>query len=138
MIGGAAVRQQRERDAALLAERRENFGRVVADGRQPEALVLQLLQPALQLNELRFAVRSPVGGTVEHEHGPAGAHDRFARPDPACLIGEAEVGNLLADLRTERRDVHGRRGGRLGRRELPEEAGQQKGRGSPNGALKRA
>jgi hypothetical protein len=95
----------------LLAERRKRFRRVVADGRESQPFVLKLFDPALQLDELRFAVRSPIGGPEEHQHGAPWSHDGLARPRFAVLIVEAEIGDELTDLRAEfghvDRCVHG-------------------------------
>jgi len=55
----------------------------------------------LQLNELRFAVRSPVGGPREDEHQAIRAHQRIPGPHLSILILQPEIGDPLADLRTE-------------------------------------
>jgi hypothetical protein len=82
----ADVREQREGDAALAAEGCENFRRIVADAGQPEALLSNLVDPCLQLDQLRLAVRSPVRGSDEDEHGALRPHDRLERPALAVLI----------------------------------------------------
>jgi len=59
----------------------------------------------LQLDELRFAVRSPVSRAEEDEHRAFRSQNRLACPALAVLIAEAEIGDRLADLRTELADV---------------------------------
>ena len=60
---------------------------------------------ALQLHELRAAVRSPIGRTEEHEHRALRPGHRFQRAEAAVLIGQAEVDGPLPHLRPERGDV---------------------------------
>lgn len=63
------IRNQRERDAPGVGELLQGFRGVVTDGDQPETLLLDISETALQFHELRFAVRSPVCGAKEHQHG---------------------------------------------------------------------
>jgi hypothetical protein len=84
----------------------KNRARVVGDDRQPETLPLKFVRAALQLDQLRPAERSPVGGAGEDEHGAATSHDRLQVAGPAGLIDEAEIGHPLADLRPECGDVN--------------------------------
>jgi hypothetical protein len=46
----------------------QNFLRVVADCRKFDALLLESLNGTLQLDQLPFAERSPVGGTEEEKY----------------------------------------------------------------------
>jgi hypothetical protein len=110
------VRQQRERDAVPLGERRERFRRVVAQRDEPEPFASNQRQVALQLDQLRTAVRSPVGGPEEHEHRALRSGRRSNGSFLAPLIFEREIGDAVADLGTELRDVH-RRLGAEGRNE---------------------
>ena len=91
----------------LLArgELRERRHRVVADGGDAESFGAQLVQPALQIDELRLAVRAPVRRAVEQQQRALRSHDGRARPGLAVLVREAEVRNHLADLRTELRHI---------------------------------
>ena len=93
------VRQQRKRDAMTVAERREDLLCVVADGRDSDSLAASLLNPAMQLHELRSAVRSPIRRPVEDQHGPVRPHDRFQGLGPSGLILKTEVRTLLPHLR---------------------------------------
>ncbi len=101
----ADIRQERERDLVLATERRENLGRIVADGRQPQTFVTKSCRLTLQLDELRSAPRSPISRTDEDEHGPVGAHDRLERPNAPALVLKAEIGDTLADLGPEPRKI---------------------------------
>ena len=56
---------------------------------------------ALQLHELRAAVRSPVGRAEEHEHRALRPGGRFQRADAARLVRQAEVDGALTNLRPE-------------------------------------
>src|SRR5262245_10571758 len=64
---GADVRKQWKRDAVLLAERAKNVLRVVADADQAESILAQRVVLALQLEQLRFAVGTPVSGAIEDD-----------------------------------------------------------------------
>jgi hypothetical protein len=46
----------------------QNLLRVVADGREFDALLLESREGTLQLNQLPFAERSPVSGTEEEKY----------------------------------------------------------------------
>jgi hypothetical protein len=65
---GPCVGDQRKSDASRVGEFLERRRRIVADRNQPETLLPDLIVAALQLDELRLAVRSPIGGAEEHEH----------------------------------------------------------------------
>jgi len=43
----------------------EDFPAIVTDGRQLDAVLLETLFRILQLDQLRFAERSPIGGAEE-------------------------------------------------------------------------
>jgi hypothetical protein len=102
---GADVREQRIGDAVPFAEVGKRLLRVVADRGDADPAPAELLDASLQLDELRTAERSPVRGADEHEHRATRAHDRLQVPDASGVIGESEIGDALADLRTELRDV---------------------------------
>jgi len=59
------IGQQGEGDTTALSEVSQHLFRVVADRNNAEPLGLEVLQPILQLHELRFAVGSPIGGAVK-------------------------------------------------------------------------
>jgi hypothetical protein len=116
--GGADVRQERKGDLVPIGEVSQNLLRVVRDRRQSDAVLAEFVDPTLQLDELRAAVRSPIRGAEEYQHGAARPHDRFEGADAAGLIRKAEVRNALAHLRPEPGDVdfHASRPGSLARR----------------------
>jgi hypothetical protein len=101
----ADVREQRIGDAVPCAEVGKRLRRVVADRRDADPAPAEFLDASLQLDELRAAERSPVRGADEHDHRATRAHDRLQVSDASLLIGKAEIGDALADLRTELRDV---------------------------------
>lgn len=83
------------------AELGENLPRVIANDRQSDAFTPQFVDATLQLDQLRSAIGSPVGRSHEDEHQPSRSHERFERSDTAVLVSEAEIGNAVADLRTQ-------------------------------------
>src|SRR5207244_11079492 len=87
----ACVRQQRKCNATLPAEGGQYFGWIVAYCSHSPALLLHVLQAALQFDQLRFAIGSPIRRTEEDEHCSFGSQDRLQRPDRAILIFEAEI-----------------------------------------------
>ena len=99
------VGQQRKGDAVPFGEVGENRLRVVADSRDVDPLAAKLLKASLQLDELRAAERSPIGGAEEHQHRSARTNHRLQRLGAAVLIPETEIGNPLTDLRSELGDV---------------------------------
>ena len=74
--------------------------RIVADRREFDALFFESRLSGLQLDQLPFAVGSPIGGAIEDEHRAVRSHDGITRPGFAVLIFQAEIGHNLADLRT--------------------------------------
>src|SRR5260370_25015254 len=85
----------------LAAETGEKFRRIVADRREAQALIPKFLDPVLQLDELRLAIRSPVGRTDEDDHGTLWPHDGLECPFASGLILQIEIGYAMTDLRTK-------------------------------------
>jgi len=83
----------------------QNFDRVVGDHGHAEALRAKLIYVLLQLDELRLAVRSPIGRAKEHQHRAAGPHDRLQVAHAAGLVSEVEIRNLLPYLRAQLGDL---------------------------------
>jgi hypothetical protein len=52
-----------------VGKKLEDLFRVVTDSRQFDALLLESLSGTLQLDQLPFTERSPVGGTEEEKYG---------------------------------------------------------------------
>jgi len=71
-------------------------------------LGFDFVNTALQLDELRLAVRSPVRRTDEDKHRPLRPHDGLKISGPAVLILEVEIGYPFAYLRSESRDINPR------------------------------
>jgi len=103
------VGDQGEGDLPGLRKRLERAGRIVADGDKPKALRDDLFMTALQLAQLRLAVRSPIGGTKEHQHQAVGTARGVEGLALAELIDAVERGNGVADLRPDRRRIDPRR-----------------------------
>ncbi len=103
------VGDQGEGDLPGLRERLERAGRIVADGDKPEALRDDFTMTALQLDQLRLAVRSPISGTKEHQHQTIGTARGVEGLALAELIDAVEGGNGGADLRPDRRRIDPRR-----------------------------
>jgi hypothetical protein len=89
-----------------LREVSENVPRVIADGGKANPALSQLVDASLQLNELRAAKGSPIGGADEHQHRSASPHDRLQRLHASRLIAQLKVGHPLAHLRPERGDIN--------------------------------
>ena len=68
---GVRVCQERVRDLVAVSKELEDTFGVVADGRQLDALLFESRKCTLQLDQLPFAERSPVGGTEEEKNRAA-------------------------------------------------------------------
>ena len=64
------VAQERKVDLVAVGKVLQDCGPIVADGSQLDPLLLKSLFCILQLDELRFAERSPIGGAKEKENSP--------------------------------------------------------------------
>ena len=65
---GPFVGQHGKLDVTRIGERLDGLGRVIQDRHQPQSTAFDLVESALQLHELRLAVRSPIGRTAEYQH----------------------------------------------------------------------
>src|SRR5206468_5480804 len=65
---GVGVREQREIDLAAAGEVFQYGFAIVADTRQLDSLLLELCFGVLQLNQLPFAVGSPIRGPEEQQN----------------------------------------------------------------------
>jgi hypothetical protein len=86
--------------------------RVIADRRQADAGFAKVGKTALQLHELRFAIRSPVCRAEEDNDRAIRTEQRSQRPLLTALIAEAELGQRITDLWAHSLDID-RRGGRV-------------------------
>ena len=84
---------------------------IVADRDQAKALSGDIRVTALQLHELRFAVRSPIGGPKEHEHRAFRAVGRCQRVRLSQLVDAGECGHLRAHLGAQSCSVDNREPG---------------------------
>ena len=69
---------------------------VIADGSQLEALLFKFCDGGLQLDQLPFAVRSPIGGTENQQNRSLWAFQGGERLLFAKLIACGKIGRLLA------------------------------------------
>ncbi len=83
----------------------ENLGRIVTDGGKPPALVPKLLPVFLQLDELHFAIRSPIRRPEEDNHGSLWSPNGVEILKLPILIHSIEIGNLLSDFGTRRKST---------------------------------
>ena len=67
----AFVGEKREGDVVRFGKFCECFNWVVADGDDVDSGFFECFLIGLQLNQLPFAVWSPIGGSVEDEYGDA-------------------------------------------------------------------
>jgi hypothetical protein len=89
----------------LLAKGGDDLDGVIADGDNAQPLRLDLSEMTLQLDQLRFAVGSPIRGSDEDQHRTLGPHDRTQVPHRPVLIFQVEIRNLLPYLRPELGDL---------------------------------
>ena len=111
-------------NAASIGEVLQDCRRIIADGRQSHALATQRLGVLIQLDQLGFAERSPVGGAVEHHHQALRPAQRFESLRLSVLIGKRKRRKFLPRFRTriERRLLRERKPGN----------GQQNGKNQPH------
>jgi hypothetical protein len=83
------------------AESSQNSLRIVTDYRQAKAFAAKFIDSSLQLDELRFAIGSPVRRANEHQHRTLRSHDGLESLDFAVLVFEPETWRALSHLRSE-------------------------------------
>ena len=93
---GIGIAQQRKVDLPAVGEIFQNFRAVVADCRQLDPLLLKPGLGVLQLDQLPFAVGSPIGRTEKQKNGAVRAFQRFECLLRAELVGGGKSGRLLA------------------------------------------
>jgi hypothetical protein len=92
---GIGIGEQGKVNLAAVGERPQYLNAVIADGRQLEALLLKSCFRVLQLDQLPFAVRSPVGGTKEKENRAVSSFQRCETLLLAKLVASRERRRLL-------------------------------------------
>ncbi len=101
----AFVRQERVANSVRLGEGRQDRDRVVADRKECDAIRGQRGKHLLQLDQLRFAVGSPLGAPVENDDGLA-TGSRGVEVDRAPgLIRQHDIGKALAFVRPDLAEV---------------------------------
>jgi hypothetical protein len=86
-------------NARAAGEVLEHGDAVIADGANIQTAAREFFFFAFQLDELAFAVRSPVGRTDEHEHEALRPMERGEGLAAAVLIGGLEAWDPRADIR---------------------------------------
>ena len=94
-----------------IREKFQDFLAVIADGGEFNALLFESRDCALQLNQLPFAERSPVGGTKKQQNRTVRPSQRVEGLHAAELIVRRKGGSLLTDGKSnghglERSDVN--------------------------------
>ena len=85
----------------------EDLRWVVTNSRDFDAFRSKFIYSALQLDQLRFAVWSPIGGSVEDEHRAFRTHDGINGPGLPVLVLQIKFRHSLANLWAKLRQVHG-------------------------------
>jgi len=75
---------------------------IVTDGSQLDPLFLKSLFRILQLDELRFAERSPISGAEEKKNCPIRSPQGFVRLWAIKLITQREWGSFLSHRQADR------------------------------------
>jgi hypothetical protein len=73
---------------------------VIAERRQLDALLFKSCDGSLQLDQLPFAVRSPVGGTEYQQNGSVRPFQGFESLHISKLVARGKIGRLLPDLQS--------------------------------------
>jgi hypothetical protein len=89
----------------LLGEAGKHLDSVVADGEEGDPLALEVGEAALQLDELRLAVGSPGGAAVEDDERPPIGAGSVQIDGAAVLIGQHDIGESIADGRTDAAEI---------------------------------
>ena len=95
--GASLIGQQREGDPVLGRELAQTVPVVIADREEGIPGAVERGCEALQLDQLRLAVRSPSRAAVEHDDRPTLAALGMQIHDGAVLVGETDIGEWFAD-----------------------------------------
>src|SRR5438552_4138612 len=90
---GLRIGEQRETNVFPVGESLHDIDAVVADRRKTEAPLLDTRAVLFQLDQLGFAVRSPIGRAIENEQRALGTQDRTQRALRPVLIGQPKIGD---------------------------------------------
>jgi hypothetical protein len=97
------IGEQRNIDFLPIRKIFQDLYAVVADPYDFESLLLESSFCVLQLDQLPFAVWSPIGGTEEENDRSFGPSDRREALLPAKLIASGKRRSFLADVQSDRR-----------------------------------
>ena len=101
------VREQWIFDLVSIGKIFQDFFRVIADGRQLDPLFFESRDGALQLDQLPFAERSPVGGTEKEKNDTVRTLQAIESLHVAKLVMSRKSGSLLADPESDRHQRDG-------------------------------
>ena len=93
------IAEQREGDPLPRGELRQDLRRIVTDSRKPDFALVQFRQIALQLDQLRFAVGSPIGRPVENDDRSVFFGQRSEGARTAALVRQRKPGDHGSDRR---------------------------------------
>jgi hypothetical protein len=82
------VAEQRVVDLVPVGKKLQDFFRVVADGSKLDPVLFESRRCVLQLDQLPFAERSPVGGAKEKKNRTLFAFQRIQRLYPRKLVSQ--------------------------------------------------
>jgi hypothetical protein len=94
--GAALVGEARIAEMLRIGKAAEDFLRIVTDRGDLYPVSLETLARLFQLNELAAAVGSPIGAAGEDQQEAVGAREIAKVFWIAVLVGQREVGNLVA------------------------------------------
>ena len=94
---GIRVGKQGKFNLAAVREIFQDLFAVVADRREFDPLLLESCFGALQLDQLPFAVGSPIGGTEEEENRAVRSFQTFERLFLAELVASRKCGRFLSN-----------------------------------------
>jgi hypothetical protein len=95
------IAQERKVDLVPVGKVLQDFRAIVTDRRQLDPSALESLFCLLELDELRFAERSPVGGAEEKKNSPIRSPQGLVRLWAIKLIAQCEGGHLLSDWQAD-------------------------------------
>ena len=117
---GVGVGEQGKINLLAVREVFQYFFAVIADGREFDPLLLESCFGALQLNQLPFAVGSPIGGTEKEKNRAVRSFQSFQGLFLAELVASRKCGRLLSNGEPNRsEELRGRQRGSYCLRERP-------------------
>ena len=104
---GVRVREHWVFELVSVSKIFQDFFRVIADGRQLDALLFESRDGALQLDQLPFAERSPVGGTEKEKNGAVPSFQGIESLYATKLVTKRKGGSSLTDRDPNRHQLDG-------------------------------